>query len=260
MSDDAERKSSPGSFETERETEDKRHKNDRNSQFYRNTEATIPKLECAEEKWTADQFYSELMNRSNEKRYVFMEIRHDYIQWLFPTFGQSMFNSSSFSLSPYEVIEMRKDAAVAVRFVRFYKMFLDFLGGELVDLEKGEIRVNTNKKMRLERFDNFNTNEHNFFRVTRIINSLRAFGFERYIPQFMKFFEDNMASFKHCLTSFHKFWKKAAQNDRSVSKEPENFDYSDSIFFDELKRGGKEYKGARAVVETLNEFEKKFFD
>ncbi|ELP88159.1 hypothetical protein EIN_223720 [Entamoeba invadens IP1] len=247
--------------------------------FYRNEYGGVPARECysyspkkskKEEKtkvekisfktkssWGAQDFLDFLLSVPESERYRTMEYRHDYVQWVYPNFVESMFNYNSYALTEDEAVELRNDVTCAIRFVKLFRMFVNFLGGDIVDIESGQIAVLEDKKVREERFDNFNMSGHNYLRVTRIFNSLRAFGFAQYAKSFWDFFEENLKNFKNCKSSKDSFWKKALDGDPRVTGEPKKFEYKDSIFFKfvvDVKKDSKTKE--KSFDEQLTDIEK----
>ncbi|CAD8211453.1 unnamed protein product [Paramecium pentaurelia] len=95
-----------------------------------------------------------------KKFYEDLEYDHSFIQWIFPNFFNSMFNSDSYRLTIEERDKMIKDQNVMEFFVKNYKMFLKFLGikwniNELVVENQQQfykcLRINTHNQLRLKR-------------------------------------------------------------------------------------------------------------
>lgn len=106
-----------------------------------------------------------------------LEMHHSYIQWLFPTFEQSMYNSDAVPLTKEGAAKIRADAECCRRVVRSYRLMLRFYGFVLADETTGRIELDANPK---ERLDNLNESAHNWQRVSRILTSLGQLGFARY--------------------------------------------------------------------------------
>ncbi|KAL7719719.1 Opioid growth factor receptor (OGFr) conserved domain-containing protein [Entamoeba marina] len=191
-------------------------------------------------KWGAEDFYQSLIHCKEEDRYIILENRHDFIQWIFPTFVTSMANGNSFKLQKRRSRKIRKSQIASLRFVKFYRMFLNFLGADLINLQTGEVGVLPNKEIRKERHENFNYSGHNYLRITRLFNSLHAFGFQPYMDPLFQYFTDNFSSFKNCYHSLKYYWQPAAKADRKIHHEPRDLEYYDSVFLkkvDDLTKG-----------------------
>ncbi|CAD8066797.1 unnamed protein product [Paramecium primaurelia] len=104
-----------------------------------------------------------------KKFYEDLEYDHSFIQWIFPNFFNSMFNSDSYRLTIEERDKMIKDQKVMEFYVKNYKMFLKFLG----------IQWNTNELV-LENQKQFykclRINTHNQLRLKRVLASLSVLG------------------------------------------------------------------------------------
>ncbi|EKE36934.1 hypothetical protein ENUP19_0122G0015 [Entamoeba nuttalli] len=192
--------------------------------------------------WGIDDFYHSLMDLTIESRFNVMESRHDYVQWIFPTFVKSMFNWNSYTLDKEEANYFRQDNQITLKFIRMYRLFINFLGGDIVDLSTGKISPLPDEKIRKERFKNFNWSGHNYLRVTRIFNSLHAFGLKPYMESLFSFFKENIQHFKNCRDSMDNYWVKALNADRDINKEPVDFEYSDNSIFTLINKTIEESK------------------
>ncbi|XP_069506875.1 opioid growth factor receptor isoform X2 [Ambystoma mexicanum] len=144
-----------------------------NLRFYQNIEKFKPSGVLIEEllsKWSKD--------------YQLLEQSHSYIQWLFPLREAGM-NWCARPLTKKELEEFKKNKEVKERFVRAYKLMLDFYGIELVDEVTGKL----NRAQHYERrFQNLNWHSHNNLRITRILKCLGEMGFEHFQVKLVKFF------------------------------------------------------------------------
>lgn len=116
--------------------------------------------------------------------YTQLENRHDYIQWLFPSPERSRFNAQSTPLSVAEAEAIQADDGAMTRIRRAYQLIVDFWGFELVDLEIGTLRCSAVCEAR---FANLNTAfNHNFMRISRVLNCLNATGWKHYVQPMLK--------------------------------------------------------------------------
>nr|XP_028591243.1 opioid growth factor receptor isoform X2 [Podarcis muralis] len=116
--------------------------------------------------------------------YVTLEENHSYIQWLFPLREPGR-NWRARLLTCQEIQAFKKSKEVMARFVRAYKLMLDFYGIELLNEKTGELRRAKNWR---ERFENLNQFSHNNLRITRILKCLGELGYENYQMHLVKFF------------------------------------------------------------------------
>ncbi|XP_069099283.1 opioid growth factor receptor isoform X2 [Pleurodeles waltl] len=118
------------------------------------------------------------------KNHTILEQSHTYIQWLFPLREAGM-NWNATPLSKKELEVFKERAEVKERFVRAYKLMLDFYGIELLDEQTGKL-------VRAQNYDccfqNLNWHSHNNLRITRILKCLGEMGYEHFQVKLVKFF------------------------------------------------------------------------
>lgn len=113
------------------------------------------------------------------------ECDHDYVQWLFPSNEPSNMNCDALTLTLEESLIFQKDPELREKVKISFSKMLDFLGFEMVS-ENGLLSIRplepTDKRPEpLKWLTHFN---HNMFRVTRILKSLRLMGFGQYAMLF----------------------------------------------------------------------------
>lgn len=120
----------------------------------------------------------------DEFAYQQLELRHDYIQWLFPSPERSRFNAQSVPLSAPEGAAIQADPEAKLRVRRAYELIIDFWGFELVDIDTGELQCSEGCAAR---FANLNTAfNHNFLRISRVLNCLNATGWKCYVRPMLR--------------------------------------------------------------------------
>ncbi|CAD8114611.1 unnamed protein product [Paramecium primaurelia] len=128
------------------------------------------------EKWNQYQENS----KEIKNFYKDLEQDHSFIQWIFPNFFNSMFNSDSYRLTIEERNQMIEDNDIMRFYISNYKMFLRFLG----------IKWN-NEKLELENKNQFNIclqiNTHNQLRLRRVLASLSVLGQRKLAIQLLDF-------------------------------------------------------------------------
>ncbi|KAL6063431.1 Lethal factor domain protein [Balamuthia mandrillaris] len=168
-----------------------------------------------------------------------LEKHHGYIQWLFPIFESGGMNFSSYSLKKEEAKEMRSNFEVGCRFLRSYRLMLNFYGMELVDIETGKVQRHSDWE---ERYLNLNWCSHNNLRISRILQCLGQMGFGQYKRPFLEHLETEITEngqLQQCAESLNKFWKFLAEDEDSekykkkTKEEPE--DREPSVFFEHMK-------------------------
>lgn len=143
----------------------------------------------------------------DEFAYTQLETRHDYIQWLFPSPERSRFNAQSVPLSAAEGAAIQADAEAKARVCQAYQLIVDFWGFGLVDAEAGALQCSAGCETR---FANLNTPfNHNFLRISRVLNCLNATGWKHYVRPFLKALYVEIYETRRlecCSQSFASFW------------------------------------------------------
>ncbi|XP_033009592.1 opioid growth factor receptor [Lacerta agilis] len=165
-------------------------------QKYRQHYPGLEETEMREEKmWNLRFYKNEMSFQPNglliedllemwQNDYVTLEENHSYIQWLFPLREPGR-NWRARLLTCQEIQAFKKSEEVMARFVRAYKLMLDFYGIELLNEKTGELGRAKNWQ---ERFENLNRFSHNNLRITRILKCLGELGYEKYQMHLVKFF------------------------------------------------------------------------
>mmetsp|Transcript_13301 Transcript_13301/g.26029 ORF Transcript_13301/g.26029 Transcript_13301/m.26029 type:complete len:350 (-) Transcript_13301:124-1173(-) len=175
--------------------------------FYRNELKSKPKGDYVEEihkKWFGE--------------YRLLERHHGFIQWLFPIREKGM-NWESQPLQKFEAKGIREDPKAMKRFVKSYRLMLDFYGMILIDQRTGEVARNT-KNYEVQ-YENLEESSHNWLRVTRILKSLGEMGLEHYKKPLLEHIIREMwrDHLRACLRSLKDYWipvVKSAEERRSL--------------------------------------------
>ncbi|XP_073437027.1 opioid growth factor receptor isoform X2 [Dendrobates tinctorius] len=144
-----------------------------NLEFYQNKRCFEP-----------NGLYIEELLKDWKDDYNTLERNHSYIQWLFPLREYGM-NSCAKPLTQSEIKLMKEDNEVKTRFLKAYKLMLQFYGITLFNEQTGELRRAGNCE---ERFKNLNCHSHNNLRITRILKCLGEMGYERFQAPLVMFF------------------------------------------------------------------------
>lgn len=178
--------------------------------------------------------------------YDHLESHHGYIQWLFAIFeGQGM-NFGSYRLLKEEARKMRRTLECNVRFLRSYKLMLNFYGFRIVDYETGELERTDEYE---ERFLNLNYCSHNNLRISRILMALGEHGFVRYkktlLAKLTEEIKEN-GQMPECTESLEKFWtflvvdEDSPQYVKKTKESPE--DREEGVFFKHQKAKDRVYE------------------
>lgn len=124
---------------------------------------------------------------------AYFEFEHSYIQWLFPLTEPSNFNPDAPLLTDEDILLFRVNPDLRNNLRNSLVRFLEFLG----------IENDTYKKSMFEHAN------HNWFRITRVLKSLRLLGLENEAVAFYKLLnkiheEDGLVS-----ENSFSYWKEA---------------------------------------------------
>lgn len=147
-------------------------------------------------------FYNEVGTDDDGKKISFIwmqndayfEFCHDYVQWLFPLPEPSNFNPDAPLLTEDDIKIFRANPEIKNNVRNSLVRFLKFLG-----IENGT----TYKKAIFE------VANHNWFRITRVLKSLRLLGLENEAIAFYKFLKKIHEEDKLVSDNSFSYWKEA---------------------------------------------------
>jgi opioid growth factor receptor-like protein len=113
------------------------------------------------------------------------EAVHDFIQWLFPTVTRSAFNQLAPKIDAADIAAFRTDVDLRRRVRQSFERFLRFAGLEY--REDGQIVERKNFKERAEEMWTYAN--HNWLRISRILECLRLFRMDAESGAFMRWLE-----------------------------------------------------------------------
>ncbi|KAG8781682.1 hypothetical protein FRC12_021623 [Ceratobasidium sp. 428] len=114
--------------------------------------------------------------------YKELEMRHGFIQWLFPIPEQGV-NFYARPLTRFEIARINASPEMLTRVRRAYELMLDFCGMRLLDIETGLIgRKEDGWKAR---YQNLTRASHNNLRITRILKFLSIASHPHYAAPFV---------------------------------------------------------------------------
>jgi hypothetical protein len=120
---------------------------------------------------------------------VRLEEDHAFIQWLFPTFRPSGFNRNAPVLTDEVADEFRRDASLRENLLRSFDRMLCFYG--LLRTPNGIV---TGPNWDKRRKSWLVYGDHNYLRITRILDSLTSLGLEETALVFLKCLKEIAAS------------------------------------------------------------------
>lgn len=136
------------------------------------------------------------------------ESAHNYIQWLFPLPEKSRFNSSGPCPSIDMFAELNKDPAIRLNMLHSFKIMLNFYGLKL----KNDGTIVQTKSFKTKRKNWLTRGNHNHSRISRIIKSMRLFGYEAEAQAFYaRLVKINNAYPGKINSESLKYWKQYAE-------------------------------------------------
>jgi ribA/ribD-fused uncharacterized protein len=114
--------------------------------------------------------------------YRLLENWHNYIQWIFPTTAQSRYNLTSHPLTATEIDIFKNDSGIQTDLVKSFVIIADFYGWLV---HNGAVRIQDQNHYK-NRMKAINTKDnHNFKRISRILQCLGLVGLDLYRDSFM---------------------------------------------------------------------------
>lgn len=167
-------------------------------QFYRGEETDV-----------AGRMIQDLWNYTLEQK----ERQHDYIQWLFPTRTPSDFNSNAPTLTTRDIQAFKNDSLLKNNLKRSFVEMMQFYGFEYLEDTNIVVRASTfNERIKVW----LNPNNHNYRRITRILDCLNTLGMENeknaFYEALVKLNDDFGSLIVVNNTSSFPYWQDAAGN------------------------------------------------
>jgi hypothetical protein len=163
--------------------------------FYRN--------DCTDAR---NRYLADIQGWSHEK----LESVHDYIQWMFPSDEESMFNGDAPDFPPEVQEVFRTDETIRKNLHKSFDVFLDFLGLAFCD---GQV-------VRQPHFEKAARNwlggfmNHNWLRITRVLKCLSLCGEEErgraFFDQLRTIHEEGLMANRRTFA----FWRAAVEGKR----------------------------------------------
>lgn len=148
------------------------------------------------------RFLAEIVKQDD----IWLEIAHDYIQWLFPLTEHSRVNPSAPILTRTDIAAFRQDELLQTHMRAALARMLRFYG---LTQRAGAVTKAGNWN---ERKDNWFTEPtHNNLRITRILKSMSILGLQQDAHAFLSVLETLVATEPHCgipVQSLN-FWRTA---------------------------------------------------
>ena len=118
--------------------------------------------------------------------YQKLEYTHNYIQWLFPLKEKSRFNQNAPVLNDEVIEAFRTNEQLRIHLLQSFKVMLRFYGLQCDDRESVDIEITKSNEYKERKINWIEQGNHNFLRITRILNSLSILGLGNYAQAFLK--------------------------------------------------------------------------
>jgi len=144
---------------------------------------------------------SHTINEIWAKNDDFWEYSHDYIQWLFPLPEPSNFNPDAPLLTEDDIKIFKANPTIRCNFLTSFIRFINFLG---LDYQSDQVITTEKFEPILFKFPN-----HNWFRITRVLNSCRLLGFENEAVALFNFLKKMHEEYGWVSNNSFSYWKEA---------------------------------------------------
>lgn len=118
-----------------------------------------------------------------EYDYRTKESEHDFVQWIFPSFKPSKPNPLSPVLIPKLLEELKNDPVIVANIRKSFLAMLDFYGLKYNEQTHVVLKANFEERSKVW----LKAENHNFLRITRILECLDNFGLAKEKEAFQKF-------------------------------------------------------------------------
>jgi opioid growth factor receptor-like protein len=115
-----------------------------------------------------------------------LEVRHDFIQILFPLTEPSAHIPSAPVLDAATLAEFQKNPTIQQNLLRSFQLMLRFYGFQLIDRDVPEPRIVPAADFPTKSANWLFLGDHNFLRITRILKCLSACGLPAYAAAFLQ--------------------------------------------------------------------------
>jgi hypothetical protein len=157
-------------------------------------------LEFFQNKPVYKYYASDILSWSDEQ----LETTHDFIQWVFPNFEKSKYNSNTPDLTLEEVEAIQNDKVASMIMIDMWVRMLEFYGFEIIP-STYQIKDNN-----LFMPHWISLGNHNFLRLTRILKAMKIFKFDDLAASLMGVLEKIHKTYPNQISAItFGFWKEA---------------------------------------------------
>jgi hypothetical protein len=145
-----------------------------------------------------------------QQNYTWLEKTHDYIQWLFPLPEGSRFNPHAPILTTADIELFKSTEQLGLNLEKSFQLMLDFYG---LKLEKAQMIIIPSAAFAERQKDWLHWGNHNHFRITRILKSLKLLGLGAYGVLFFNCLEKIFTIERGKITQLtFSYWKAAIES------------------------------------------------
>jgi hypothetical protein len=140
-----------------------------------------------------------------------LEKSHDIIQWCFPSTEPSNFSDDAPVLTQEDIEILRNDANLKIfvkTFLRILDRWLKFYGMQRI-IGNNSVSIESSFESELRRPVFLKPKNHNFLRLTRMLKSLKHFGFNAEAVALFTHLQDSAKQFPNEVGNSPKFWEEA---------------------------------------------------
>jgi len=234
----------------------KRHlsflRSSKNKNFYLGKQRATPSREFIDEIHT--QWFA---------KFEFLEENHNYMEWLFPIFGSAGINVHTKPLTMEEAEVIRNSINCSIRFVKSYKLMLNFFGMKLEDELTG--KVVRDEAIWQPRYCHMNTITNNSNKISRILKSMGQLGFERYQKSFVMHLQEEieehglLGNLKDSLKNFWVVYLRQGTEGGKIESAFFQHAQADSDVYRRYKQSEQEFfdSNRKRIEESYHEQQKK---
>lgn len=142
-------------------------------------------------------YINEILDFSNEQ----LEVIHNYMQWIFPTMEKSKFNENAPVMTEEIVKTFKNNPKCKLNMIKCFRRMLNFYG-----LKWEDKIVIKNIDYRERSYDWIYVHPHNHMRITRILKSLKLFGFKEEHDAFLKILKEIYKENQNSLRDSYQYW------------------------------------------------------
>lgn len=145
--------------------------------------------------------------------YDYLEMKHDYIQWLFPLLEKSQFNLKAPLLNSAIIEEFKTDIQLQKNLLISLQVMFNFYGLQVTN--DHPISINKSPEYMTRKKQWISWRNHNYLRLTRILNCLKLLGQVSYAQALLQCLETIYTEeSKYITEETWQYWYRAVYPDQ----------------------------------------------